>query len=206
MTTLILDDLAEQRVLAERRANGQDRFDEVWEGMYIMSPLADNEHQRVATSLSSVLEAICVEFRARVYTSCNVTDREDDWTQNYRCPDVAVFFATSPAKDLETHWLGGPDFAVEVVSKKDQTWKKLDFYADVQTREVLVIDREPWKLSLLRLIDQQLVVVGTATEGSDPVSADTLPATFGLVARSGKKPLIEVRHARDSRTWCVDPA
>ena len=32
-----------------------------------------------------------------VFAGCNVTDREDDWMQNYRCPDVAVFLKGNPA-------------------------------------------------------------------------------------------------------------
>jgi Uma2 family endonuclease len=206
MTTLILDDFAEARVLADRRAKGLDRFDEVWDGVYIMAPAADNEHQRLSTAFSTVLEIICREFGAKVYNVCNVTDREDDWTKNYRCPDIAIYFPTNPAKDMQTYWFGGPDFAVEVVSKKDQTWEKLNFYADVQTREVLIIDRDPWKLSLLRLANKQLDVVATATIEDPLITSEVIPATFRLVERPEKKPLIEVRHTRDDRTWLVDPA
>lgn len=205
MTTIILDEYAEERVLAERRANGLDRFDEVWDGVYIMSPIANNEHQFVATELAAVVREICRGFGAKVFAACNVSDRETDWEQNYRCPDVAVYFPANPAKNLQTFWFGGPDFAVEVVSKKDQTWEKLGFYASVQTRELLIVDRDPWKLSLLRLNGQQLTIFATSTiDESAAIASEVIGVTLRLIPRPEQKPLIEIRHA-DGRLWTVDP-
>lgn len=205
MTTIILDEYAEERVLAERRANGLDRFDEVWDGVYIMSPLANNEHQFVATELSAVIREICRGSGAKVFAACNVSDREVDWKENYRCPDVAVYFPTNPARDKNTHWFGGPDFAVEVVSKKDRTWDKLDFYASVGTRELLIIDREPWKLSLLQLAEKKLVVVGTSSNAENTaIQSAVIGITLQLVSRPEQKPYIEIRHP-DGRLWTVDP-
>lgn len=205
VATLILDEYAEERVLAERRANGLDRFDEVWDGVYIMSPLANNEHQFVASELSAVIREICRGSGAKVFAACNVSDREVDWKENYRCPDVAAYYPTNPARDQGTHWFGGPDFAVEVISQKDRTWEKLGFYASIQTRELLIIDRNPWKLSLLRLVDQQLVLVGESTgEDGTAINSEVLGSTLRLVARPNQKPLIEIRHP-DGRSWTVDP-
>ena len=170
-----------------------------------MAPLANNEHQRVATKLSAVLERIGEELNAEVLCGCNVSDRRDDWITNYRCPDNAVFLAENPAENLSTHWLGGPDFAVEITSPKDKTWDKLDFYASVSTRELLVIDREPWKLSLLRLQDGKLLLVGESTLAESLAIASTvLPLAFQLVARENEMPLIAVSH-QDGRRWNVDP-
>lgn len=205
MTTLILDADFEAQAIAQRRALGLDRYDEVWDGVYVMAPLANNEHQRVATKLSAVLERIGEELNAEVLCGCNVSDRRDDWITNYRCPDNAVFLAENPAENLSTHWLGGPDFAVEITSPKDKTWDKLDFYASVSTRELLVIDREPWKLSLLRLQDGKLLLVGESTLAESLAIASTvLPLAFQLVARENEMPLIAVSH-QDGRRWNVDP-
>jgi Uma2 family endonuclease len=205
MTTLILDDFAEARVLAERRASGLDRFDEVWDGVYIMSPIADNEHQFVASELSAVLREVCRELKPKIYAACNVSDQEVDWTKNYRCPDVAVYLPGNPAKNMQKYWFGGPDFAIEVCSQKDRTWDKLDFYASVQTRELLIIDRDPWKLSLLRLIDRKLVVVATnSLDLKDAAASAVMPASFRLVPRPGQQPLIEVQNT-DGQSWLVDP-
>jgi Uma2 family endonuclease len=63
-------------------------------------------------------------------------------------PDVVVALAGGQAKDCGTHWCSGPDFVVEIRSPSEDPRDKLDFYAAVGTREVLVIDRDPWALEL----------------------------------------------------------
>lgn len=206
MTTLILDADFEAQAIAQRRALGLDRYDEVWDGVYVMAPLANNEHQFVSFELAYILRIVCEGTKPAILNGCNVSDREVDWKSNYRCPDVAVYFPANPAKNLETHWVGGPDFCTEVVSPKDRTWDKLDFYASVQTRELLIIDRNPWKLSLLRLQGQQLVLAG-ASELDRPaaVASSVLPISLQLVPRDGQKPLIEVRHLHDGRRWNFEP-
>ena len=45
MVALITDPNLEDRLVAQRRADGTDKYDEVWEGMYVMAPMANNEHQ-----------------------------------------------------------------------------------------------------------------------------------------------------------------
>ena len=51
MSILVIDPALSERLLAERRKSGGDRYDEVWDGVYIMSPLANDEHQEIATGL-----------------------------------------------------------------------------------------------------------------------------------------------------------
>jgi hypothetical protein len=51
MSILINDDALASESLAARRARGADRYDEVWEGVYLMAPMTDNERQRIATEL-----------------------------------------------------------------------------------------------------------------------------------------------------------
>ena len=45
MTALINDPKLEEKLIAKRQAAGADKFDEVWDGVYVMSPLANDEHQ-----------------------------------------------------------------------------------------------------------------------------------------------------------------
>ena len=40
MVALIQDPQLEQELIAKRRETGADRYDEVWEGVYVMSPTA----------------------------------------------------------------------------------------------------------------------------------------------------------------------
>ena len=117
MAILSIDPIELARLIRERRECGGDRYDEVWDGVYVMSPLADNEHQELGVDLSAVMKlATGFDKRIRIFAGCNVSDRPRRWNKNYRCPDVAVFLPGNPAEDRGTHWFGGPDFAVEILS------------------------------------------------------------------------------------------
>lgn len=202
MTTIILDPDVEQRILAERREHGLDRYDEVWDGVYIMSPLANNEHQKLALRLAAVMDAVVdLELGGLSYCGCNVSDQDQDWKFNYRCPDVAVFLAETSASDRGAHWQGGPDFAIEIVSTGDKTWDKLDFYAKVGTRELLIVERDPWEVVLLRLAAGKLVENGRANLADGTVlQSQVVPFSFCLITKN-QRPTIEVKHQVDGRTW-----
>ena len=198
MALMILDPQDEQRIKAARVATGADRFDEVWEGVYMMAPLADNEHQflqaRLTRALQDALEAVGPEL---VQAGANVSDREDGWTHNFRCPDIVVVFPAGRARNCGTHWCGGPDFCVEIVSTGDRSRDKLDFYARIGVRELLLIDRDPWALELYRLANGQLDLVGRSH-----VTSEVVPASFSLVAGTSR-PQIEVTHRDGARRWTV---
>ena len=152
MSLIINDESIAKELISRRRASGADRFDDVWEGVYVMAPMANNEHQDLASELTAILRTI-VDWQGlgRTQAGANVSDRREAWTDNYRVPDVLVFLNETSAEDCGTHWFGGPDFAIEIVSPGDRTLEKLEFYAAVGTRELLVIDRQPWQLTLYRI-------------------------------------------------------
>ncbi len=119
MATLVTDPDLEQRLRTQRAATGADRYDEVWDGAYMMVPMPNDEHQNVVTRLSAIFQQLIDwpglgEVRAGV----NVSDRREDWQHNYRVPDVAVFLAGGHAENCDAFWYGGPDFVVEVVSRR----------------------------------------------------------------------------------------
>jgi len=47
MALLITDPKLESELIAERERCDGDRFDEVWEGIYVMAPLPNDEHQDI---------------------------------------------------------------------------------------------------------------------------------------------------------------
>ncbi len=104
MSLMVLDESVAEQLLAERRARGVDHHDEVWDGVYMMSPIPNNEHQILVALLTSVLQ-ITVGWTGlgEVLPGANITDREEDWTHNYRCPDVAIFMKGSRTVDRKTH-------------------------------------------------------------------------------------------------------
>jgi Uma2 family endonuclease len=204
MSFLILDHELGDRLRAERAAHGSDRWDEVWDGVYVMSPLPNDEHQEMVTALATVFQ-ITIRWtdRGQVRAGVNVSDRDEDWKQNYRCPDVAVFLRGGHAVNRGTYWLGGPDFAVEVVSPDDQSRDKIPFYEQVGVRELLVIDRDPWALELYRLRDGRLALAATSTlDRPEVLRSEVVPLTFRLVAAS-PRPLIEVVHEATGQRWMI---
>ena len=116
---------------------------------------------------------------------------------------MAVFLNDTRATNQGTHWFGGPDFAVEIVSPNDRTREKLDFYASVGTRELLIIDRDPWVLELYRLQNDQLALVDrSTTDNGTPLVSDTVPLTFRLIAGE-TRPNIDVVHKDGEPRWLI---
>ena len=200
MVALILDSLAEDQLIRERQARGADRYDEVWDGVYVMSPIANNEHQWLASRLTTVIgNVIETQGRGRVFAATNVSDQDTHWVRNYRVPDVAVFLNGNPAEDRDTHWFGGPDFAIEIVSPGDRSREKFEFYAATGTRELLILDRAPWSLELYRLEGETLQLVGASTPGEETIlTSGTIPFTFRLIAGDERPPL-EIVHTESGQ-------
>ena len=205
MSVLVDDPYVAERLLAERRASGADRYDEVWEGIYMMTPIPNTEHQRIVGRLSSILSEI-IDWRGlgEVCPGVNLTDEDiEDWTQDFRVPDVAVLLHEGRGKDCDTHWRGGIDFLIEVVSPGDRTREKVPFYSRLGVVELLVVDRDPWAIELYRRQDDRLQMVGRSTPEADQVLASqSVGLTFRLVA-GAPRPTIEVIHVAGGRSWMV---
>ncbi len=191
-------------LIRERQKNGSDRYDEVWNGIYVMSLMANNEHQNLIAQLAAVLTAT-VQWASQgsVFPGVNISDQEQDWRHNYRVSDVAVFLNETTAQNRRTHWFGGSDLAVEIVSPNDGTREKFDFYASVGTRELLVIDRDPWVLEFYRLQDKRLQLVNSSTvENKGLLECETVPLSLKLIA-GDTRPQIEVTHRNTGQRWTI---
>src|SRR5262245_40595893 len=201
MPVLILDPEWAERVRNDLYTADPERRDEVWEGVLVVPPMANNEHQRLARLIAKAIDmATNSANEENIFDGCNISDREQEWTHNYRCPDVAVFLPGNPAKDCDTHWVGGPDFLVEVISPGDHSSEKLPFYASVGVREVLFVSRNPWRLEMYKREGDRFVEIGRSTEaGGMPLQSSVLPVSFNLVP-SDERPDIVIIGA-DGRTW-----
>jgi Uma2 family endonuclease len=203
MPTLVMDPHLEEQLLENRRAWGGDKFDEVWDGVYVMAPLANIEHQQLMSNLSAAfVAAFANQTEVRVFAGVNVSDRREGWEHNYRCPNVAVVLPGSRAIDCDTFYFGGPDFVIEIASDYDRSREKFDFYARVGIREMLLIDRKPWQLELYRLTGSELKLVGkNDTASQQPLSSQVLPLTFRLLPRPSARPQIEVAKPETNEHW-----
>ncbi len=204
MATLVIDPGMEQQLLERRRASRGDRWDEVWDGVYIMAPLPNLEHQELVINLAMAFKnAYADQPSVRVFPGVNVSDREDDWEVNYRCPDVAVVLPGSRAVDCGAFYFGGPDFVVEVASDYDRSREKFDFYASVGVREFMLVDRNPWQLELYALQGEKLVLAarGDVRDGA-ALASQVLPLSFRLVAPTKPgRPQIEIVRTTDGQRW-----
>jgi Uma2 family endonuclease len=204
MPLLIRERETQEQLLAERRARGLDRWDEVWDGVYVMPPLPNDQHQEIQGALVTAFQiAIKWPGLGEVRPGVNVSDRKVDWRENFRCPDVTVFLNGTRAQNCGAFWFGGPDFAVEIVSPDDSSRDKLDFYAKVGVRELLVIDRLPWQLELYRLdpANNRLVDVGRSVPpAADALRSEVVPLSFRLLP-GGARPTIDIAHHDGNQRW-----
>lgn len=202
MPILLTDPEREEELRAERSSSDGDKWNEVWNGVLVMPTMPNDEHQaiqnRIQCAFTSLFET---DDEGKVRGGVNVTDRHPDWKENFRGPDVVVYLPGNPAVNYGTHWLGGPDFLVEIISPGDMACDKLEFYAEVKTREALIVDRDPWRLELYRLKDGVLELAGSSdTEKSDILASGVLPFTFQLLEGS-KRPLIRMVHTGTGQIW-----
>ncbi|HUT93138.1 MAG TPA: Uma2 family endonuclease [Thermoguttaceae bacterium] len=204
MAVLVTDPRLEEQLIEQRRASGADHHDEVWEGIYMMAPLPNSEHQRIVARLVSVLaEVVAWPGLGDVFPGVNLTGVAEDWQHDFRVPDVAVFLNDGPGENCDTHWRGGADFLVEITSPGDRTAEKIPFYGRIGVKELLVVDRQPWRLGLYRGREGRMEKVGQSVpDQGETLASEAVGLQFRLVA-ADPRPQIEVTHRATGRVWLV---
>ena len=205
MPLLICDPGLEARIIADRASKGGDHHDEVWCGVYFIPPLPDNEHQEFVGELSGLLfHVVGNTGLGKVRPGVNLSPLAiDDWKYDFRVPDVVAFTNNTKAETHDTHWRGPADFLVEIVGPHDRTYEKLPFCGRLGVRELLIVDRDPWKLELYRHHDGELRLVGRSTvDDSQPLPSEVVPLTFRLIA-GVPRPQIEVMASDPPRQWQI---
>ncbi|HJZ89765.1 MAG TPA: Uma2 family endonuclease [Gemmataceae bacterium] len=202
MPVLVQDRELAAQLLREREAAGDHTRDEVWDGVTVIMPEADIEHDDIAGYFYRTFWAVFGEATPhRIHFRVNVSDRVEDWKLNYRVPDASVYLSRNPAQMCGTHYVGGPDVALEVVSPDDRSRDKLGFYTAVGTREVVIVDRDPWRLELYQLRRGRMRLKGAITPGDGgTLASGVLPLKFQLI-RSRPRPKVKIVHAETGREW-----
>ena len=146
MRTVVLGDRPAEleALIARRRALGQDRHDEVWNGEYHMSPAARLWHGILVNELGAVLRHLAAPRGLVAGAEFNLGD--DD--QNFRVPDLGVH--REPRDEV---WVPTAAMVVEVVSPDDESWLKFDHYAAHGVDEVLIADPHERTLDVFVLAD-----------------------------------------------------
>jgi Uma2 family endonuclease len=167
MPTLINEPLPVEFIalLERRRALGQDKLDEVWDGVYHMNPVPHSSHAYVAQQLAVMLDAPAREAGlVPILSNVNLGDSDD-----YRVPDGALFRTMPDAVFLPTAAL-----VLEIVSPGDETWNKLGFYASHNVDEFLIVDTQEHRvhwLGLTRGEYQPIATSGLIEFGPDELAA-----------------------------------
>ena len=138
---------APEALLEERRRKGLDVFDEMWEGVLHMVPAPSGPHQRQGYRLGAAFLPLAA---AKGLVGSHETGlyRPGTDESDYRVPDL-VCARTEYASDRGVE--GRAELAVEIRSPGDETYAKVDFYAEVGVQELLVIDRDTSALELFVL-------------------------------------------------------
>ena len=194
----------EEDLKARRQAWDADGHDEVWEGVYFMSPEADNDHQDWVLEFAAVFrEAIAKRGLGKVYPGVNLAGSAENWEHDYRVPDVVVFLNDTAAENHGKFWTGAADFLVEITSPRDRAYEKLPFYSRLGVREVLILNRQEWALELYEHREGELRKSGESTlSHGDVLSSQVLSLDFRLVPGDAR-PQVEVRHRASGERWVV---
>ena len=200
--TLIIDPHVSERLIEERRVRARTDSTKFGRGRTSCAP--NDEHQDLVGGLIEVLRRI-VDRRGlgKTRPAVNLASDPNDWEHDYRVPDVAVFLNDSPAICHGAFWSGPPDLLIEITSPFDKTRDKVEFYARLGTRELLIIDRDPWQLVLHRLAGGSLAPVANITPGAKAaVVSSVLPLEFRLLPGQ-TRPTIDITATDRGRSWTV---
>jgi Uma2 family endonuclease len=148
---------APQWLLDERRRLGHDVRDEMWDGVLHMVPPPDGPHQRLSTAFNAMVYGVAVRRGLVPHMETGFFRNSDD----YRVPDQ-VF---SRPGQLSDRGVEGAELVVEVRSKRDETYDKIDWYARMGVREMLVLHPHDRRVELFRAVGGSLMPVQPGPDG-----------------------------------------
>lgn len=141
-------------VISLRKTNGSDQRDEMWEGVLHVPPMPNYYHQRLEFKMQSYVDRHWAEpTGGEVLQQINLCKPGiEDWTTDYRVPDLSLVKADRRHINKDTHFEGAPHVVVEIRSPGDETYEKLEFYRELSVPEVWIVDRDTKKpeIHLLR--------------------------------------------------------
>ena len=169
MRAVLLD--IDEAFLAERERRGQHKLDECWEGEWHLVHPPRSWHNVLNTELFLVLGPLAKRRGlVGVCESMGVFAAEKDW----RIPDQTF----CRPEDVTDAGVSSAELVVEVLSKGDDSYAKLPFYAARGVTEVLIV-HEDRRVELYRHRDDGTMVQVEQPDGAS--RSDTLGCTLTLV-------------------------
>jgi Uma2 family endonuclease len=146
MRTLLSEPLPSEveEFLERRKRLGQDRRDEVWEGVLHVVPGPSHRHSTLGAQVKALLREPATAAGLEVTDDFNVGDSNN----NFRVPDGGLH--RPGAAEM---WHPTAALVLEILSPEDDTWKKLPFYAAHNVDELLILDPDTREVHWLGLTD-----------------------------------------------------
>lgn len=116
--------------LEARRQKGQDLFDEVWDGEYHVAPAPSELHGDIDDQLATLLRPRARASDLWPRGPINIGSKDD-----YRVPDRAYRRERTTEAFAETAAV-----VVEIVSPRDDSYRKFAFYFSHGAEEMLIVD------------------------------------------------------------------
>jgi Uma2 family endonuclease len=144
MPTLVMDPPPHEfeTFLERRKGLGQDRHDEMWQGVYRIMPTPSGAHMDIQQQLAELLGPLARAAGLHPRLGGVNLGNSDD----YRVPDGVL------QRERRTEvWHPTAALALEIVSPNDETWEKLPFYAAHGVDELVIVDPPQRKVDWLGL-------------------------------------------------------
>lgn len=200
MRAVIVDSHAIQELVERRKKLGIDRWDEVWDGEWHLSPAPSIEHQRMVKELLRILMEVVEDVGlGLVFQGVNVADPSQGLT-DFRIPDISIVLQGSHAQAQEIFIAGGPDVLIEVYSPGDETYEKLPWYGEQGVKEVFILDRETKRVEFYRHDGTALLLLATSPQAVD---SQLLQLRFETIQEAGIPHLRVVHLNEPRRSWVV---
>jgi len=159
-------------MLDERHRNGTDRFDEVWDGVYVVNPPPSFRHSTVAGLIFDLFRPHA-EQRGLVVCREVGVGRPDD----HRIPDVVV--ARIADLDDRQHYLLTAAIVVEVLSPGERVDKR-PFYLSCGVTEIVLVDASSGTADWLALTPDGTGYAPLALSSVLPLGPDEVVALLVL--------------------------
>lgn len=183
-----------EHILDERKRTGADRWDEMWEGVLHMAAAPNKRHTRLQVQLHNWLDTHWARPAGnQVDLLVNVAS-VGGWPHNYRIPDIVLLTPERFAIDRDEYYDGVPTVVVEIRSPGDETWDKLEFYAEVGVPEVWVVDRDT------RVPQVFMLVEGDYQELQATADRWLRSPITGVWLRPGSAGALEIQLGEDAAT------
>ncbi|HEY6036986.1 MAG TPA: Uma2 family endonuclease [Kofleriaceae bacterium] len=144
--------------LEQRRAWGQDKLDELWDGELHMVPPPSSRHARIERDLLLALDPIARRRGLEAFPdSTGVFGPGENW----RIPDVTLV----RPQDVSERGLEAAELVVEVLSPHDESRQKMPWYASIGVTEAWLVHPSTREVEVYTLVERTWHAVASTPAG-----------------------------------------